>query len=79
MAPKMQQAFVAKVVRSERVPLNQLSTSDESGWREIEPDRVRELVDMVKDPFVCMCLVRVRVRTRVRANVFLYVYIYTYN
>ena len=79
MAPKMQQAFVAKVVRSERVPLNQLSTSDESGWREIEPDRVRELVDMVKDPFVCMCLVRVRVHACTRACIFICVYIYTYN
>ena len=48
MAPKVK-AFSAKTLSSQRVKLDDISTAEDSGWRDLDPERVSELVDMVKD------------------------------
>ena len=47
MAPK--KAFGPKTGSSRRVPLNDISTAEDSSWREVDDDRVKELVEMIKD------------------------------
>lgn len=47
MAPK--KAFGPKMLSSRRVPLNDISTAEDSSWREVDDDRVKELIEMIKD------------------------------
>ena len=50
--PGQAKAFAAKTLRSGRVPLEDLSTGGDSGWRELDSDRVLELVEVIKDPMI---------------------------
>ena len=52
MASPKAKAFAAKTLRSGRVPLEDLSTGGDSGWRELDSDRVLELVEVIKDPMI---------------------------
>lgn len=49
-SPGQAKAFAAKTLRSGRVPLEDLSTGSDSGWRELHSDRVLE--DVIKDPMI---------------------------
>ena len=50
MTPKTpKKAFGPKTGSSRRVPLNDISTAEDSSWREVDDDRVKELVEMIKD------------------------------
>lgn len=48
-SPGKPKAYGAKMLRSGRVKLNDLSIGSDSGWRDLDPDRVAELVNMIKD------------------------------
>lgn len=49
MAPKAKKAFGPKILCSSRVPLDDLSVEEDSGWRDGDEERVDELVEMIKD------------------------------
>ena len=48
-ATKPKKAFAPKIVGSTRIPLDDLSVAEDSGWRDEDEERVIELVQMIKD------------------------------